>query len=658
MNRDPLLDSADDSIYTLRTTAPGPAGSLPLDPERLRAMSSGELFGWTQNAGMGWNPAQLLRRQFLILSTQGGVRAPDGTPVALGFHTGHWEVGLLVEEAARAIAANGGIPFAAAVSDPCDGRTNGTAGMLDSLPYRNDAAIVLRRLIRSLPTRRGVLGIATCDKGLPAMMMALAGSPDLPCVLVPGGVTLLAEEAEDTAKVQTLATRFARGEIDLDHAADMGCRACGSPGGGCQFMGTAATSQVVAEALGLALPHSALSPSGAAIWRDMAKRSALALMQLDTLGRTTRDVLTPDSLHNAMVLHAAVGGSTNLVLHVPAIAHAAGLPMPTVADWSRINSAVPRLVDALPNGPRHFATVQVFLAGGVPETMLHLRDLGLLKLGAPTVTGRTLGENLEWWEKSDRRSRLRAKLRDLDGIDPDDVILAPERAHAAGLRPTVSFLGGNLAPEGALVKCTAITPSRIGADGVFLHEGPARVFAGEDAAIAAIKAGSVKPGDIMVLIGIGPGCGMPETYQVTAALKHVKDGSGISLITDGRFSGVSTGACIGHVSPEAWAGGPIGRVRDGDTIRLRIDTSRLEGTIDVVSTDAAALAKRGPHPDLVPDLRVPDDTRLWAALQGASGGSWNGCVYDTDRIIELLELGRAARDGLQGRGTAPGPASS
>ena len=642
MNRDPIFDSGDDAIYTLRTTAAGPAGRLPLDAARLRQMSSGELFGWTQNAGMGWSPAALLGRQFLILGTQGGIRAPDGTPVALGYHTGHWEVGLLMEEAARTFAAAGAVPFAAYCSDPCDGRTNGTAGMLDSLPYRNDAAIVLRRLIRSLPTRRGVLGVATCDKGLPAMLMALAGVPELPSILVPGGVTLLAEEAEDTGKVQTLATRFARDEIPLDYAADMGCRACGSPGGGCQFMGTAATSQVVAEALGLALPHGALAPSGPAIWRDLARRSAGALLALDQAGTMTGQILNEDSIHNALVAHAAFGGSTNLVLHVPAIAQAAGLRRPTVDDWARINRAVPRLVDVLPNGPQHYATVQVFLAGGVPEVMLHLRALGLLRLDARTVTGRTLGENLAWWETSERRRRLREKLHTLDGIDPDNVILSPGRAHERGLTSTITFLRGNLAPEGALVKSTALAPELVGADGVFRHEGPARVFASEAHAIATVKSGRVRPGEVMVLIGLGPGCGMPETFQITSALKHMKDGQRIALVTDGRFSGVSTGACIGHVSPEAWAGGPIGRVRDGDRVRLHIDTRALAGTVDVVSVAAGELAARPLHPGLQPDPRVPADTRLWAALQNASGGSWAGCVYDVERITRLLELGRTA----------------
>jgi putative YjhG/YagF family dehydratase len=647
MNPPAFLESSDPAIYTLRTTGPGPAGKLPLTAQLLRNATSGHVFGMTQNAGMGWDPKKLLGKEFLILSTQGGIRAPDGSPVALGYHTGHWEVGLLMEEAARTFAAHGATPFAGYVSDPCDGRSNGTPAMLDSLPFRNDAAIVFRRLIRSLPTCRGVVGVATCDKGLPAMMMALAGTKHLASVLVPGGTTLKSEEGEDTAKVQTLAARFAQEEITLDYAANMGCRACGSPGGGCQFMGTAATSQVVGEALGMSLPHSALSPSGAAVWRDMARRSALALMALESQGRTLADILTEDSLHNAMVCHAAFGGSTNLVLHVPAIAHAAGLRRPTVEDWARINAQVPRLVDVLPNGPTHFATVDVFLAGGVPEVMLHLRDLGLLKLNALTVTGQTLGENLAWWEKSERRARFRAKLRELDGIDPDRVILPPEKARAAGLTSTVSFLRGNLAPEGALVKSTAIDPKLLDADGVFFHEGPARVFGSEDAAITAIKsrgADALRQGEIVVLCGIGPAAGMPETYQITSAIKYLPKTKGVVLLTDARFSGVSTGPCIGHISPEAWAGGPIGKLRDGDTLRVRIDTRKLEGSVDFIrsaaSTSAqtaeAELAARPASEKLVPNPNIPADTELWAALQSVSGGSWGGCVYDVPRIKQLL----------------------
>src|SRR3984957_12562961 len=175
-----LMESHDDSIYSITTKAPGPGGKLPLTDDMLRNWASGDLFGLTQDAGMGWDPSQLGRREFLILSTSGGIRADDGSPIALGYHTGHWEVGLLAQAAAREFKALGSIPFAGSVTDPCDGRTQGTRGMMDSLPYRNDAAIVLRRLIRSLPRRSGVMGIATCDKGLPAMMMAIAGSTKLP----------------------------------------------------------------------------------------------------------------------------------------------------------------------------------------------------------------------------------------------------------------------------------------------------------------------------------------------------------------------------------------------------------------------------------------------------------------------------------------------
>src|SRR5438034_1426754 len=246
-----ITDSGDSTLYDVRSKAPGPRGSLPITPEMLLQKPSGDLFGWSQNAGMGWDPAALGGKEFLILSTHGGIRAADGTPVALGYHTGHWEVGLLMDAAARELKSRGAVPFAAYCTDPCDGRTQGTSGMFDSLPYRNDAATVFGRLIRSLPTRSGVIGIATCDKGLPAMMMALAGTRDLPGVLVPGGVTLPPSNGEDAGKVQSLGARFAHGLISLPEAAQLGCRACASPGGGCQFLGTAATSQVVGEALGM-----------------------------------------------------------------------------------------------------------------------------------------------------------------------------------------------------------------------------------------------------------------------------------------------------------------------------------------------------------------------------------------------------------------------
>ena len=640
-----LSGSVDEDMYDVRTHASGPTGNLPLGPEFLREAPSGNVFGWTQDAAMGWNPSDLGKKEFLILSTQGGLRSSDGSPIALGYHTGHWEVGLLAQAAAEELKRHDAIPFAGFVSDPCDGRTQGTAGMMDSLPYRNDAATVLRRLIRSLPTRRGVLGIATCDKGLPAMLMALATQSSLPCVLVPGGVTLLPEKGEDAGKIQSIGARFAHGLITLEEASELGCRACASPGGGCQFLGTAATSQVVAEALGLAVTHSALAPSGQAIWLDMARRSAQALLEMESNQVTTGDILTEDSLHNAMVTHAAFGGSTNLLLHIPAIAHAAKLPRPRVEDWLRINRQTPRLVDALPNGPVGFGTVQVFLAGGVPEVMLHLRELGLLKLSAKTVDVKTLGESLDEWQHSERRHKLREQLKSLDGVDPDDVIMNPTKARERGLTSTIAFLNGNLAPHGAIIKSTAIDPSVVDADGVYRRIGPARVFTSERAAIAAVKGLSenpVKVDDIIALIGCGPmGTGMEETYQLTSALRYLPEGKTIALITDARFSGVSTGACIGHVGPEALAGGPLGKLRDDDMIQIIIDRVNLSGSIDLIVDDdpvqgSRLLNSRSSHPDLKPNPELPDDTRLWAAMQNVSGGTWGGCVYDVEEIIERL----------------------
>jgi xylonate dehydratase len=296
----------------------------------------------------------------------------------------------------------------------------------------------------------------------------------------------------------------------------------------------------------------------------------------------------------------------------------------------------------------------VFLAGGVPEVMLHLRALGLLDLAALTADGTPLGESLAVWETSERRRRLRARLVSEDGVDPDHVIFAPDAARAKGLRSTITFVGGNIAPEGAVVKSTAIDPAALDAEGVYRLVGRARVFTTERAAIAAVKSradDAIRAGDVVILCCRGPlGAGMEESYQVTAALKYLPEARNVPLVTDARFSGLSTGPCIGHVSPEALAGGPLGKLRDGDRVRVEIDTRGLRGTVDLVVPDGAdawraddaELARRAPRSDLAPDPDLPDDTRLWAALQAASGGVWSGAVYDVPRILERLEAGRRA----------------
>lgn len=599
---------------------------------------------------MGWKAAEIGRDPYLILSTSGGLRSSDGSPIALGYHTGHWELDELVREAAKTFRGSEVLPFSAAVSDPCDGRSQGTSGMFDSLPYRNDAAITMRRLIRSLPRRKGVLGIATCDKGLPAMMLALAGCGDLPGVIVPGGVTLPANAAEDAGKVQTISARFVHGMISYDYAAEMGCKACGSPGGGCQFLGTAATSQVVAEALGIALPHSALCPSGEPVWKELAQRSALALVELANQGISISRILTQQAIENAMLLHAAFGGSTNLLLHIPAIAHAADLSVPAIEDWIHVNRSTPRLVDALPNGPRNHPTVQVFMAGGVPEVMLHLRSQNLLHLDVLTATGKTLDENLNEWERSDTRKIARNRLFELDGVDPDQVIFNAEHARKSGYSAALVFPKGNIAPDGSVIKATSIDPSVIDVDNVYRHTGPARIFCRESDAINAIKGlGSSKivRGEVIVLAGCGPaGTGMEETYQLTSALKYLPWGKHVPILTDARFSGVSTGACIGHIGPEALAGGPIGKLRDGDILQIEINRNTLSGSIHFIGTDIRSplplakatkeLESREPNPKLGAHPDLPADTKLWAALQAASGGTWAGCVYDPDKIIAAL----------------------
>jgi putative YjhG/YagF family dehydratase len=300
-------------------------------------------------------------------------------------------------------------------------------------------------------------------------------------------------------------------------------------------------------------------------------------------------------------------------------------------------------VDSLPNGPKGHPTVQVFLAGGVPEVMLHLRRAGLLDTGALTVSGEKLDAVLDWWEQSERRAALRKVLRERDGIDPGEVIMDPDAARRRGLTSTVTFPKGNLAPGGSVIKSTAIDPTVVDADGVYRKTGPARVFHTEKDVTAAIKGGAIRPGDVVVLMCRGPmGSGMEEIFAITVALRYLDFGKHVAVITDARFSGVSTGACIGHVTPEALAGGPIGKVREGDRIEIVIDRERLEGSVNLVVNGSAqegarVLAARSMPTDLTADPDLPPETRLWAALQEVGGGTWGGCIFDVDAIIERLK---------------------
>ncbi|PJR62447.1 YjhG/YagF family D-xylonate dehydratase [Raoultella sp. T31] len=648
MSIDDIFAGDNPDIYRVRTHAPGPQGELPLTGDMLINRPSGDIFGMTMNAGMGWSPDELNQDGILLLSTLGGLRGQDGKPVALALHQGHYELDIQMKAAAEVIKNHHALPYAVYVSDPCDGRTQGTTGMFDSLPYRNDASMVMRRLIRSLPGAKAVIGVATCDKGLPATMMALASQHDKATVLIPGGATLPALHGEDNGKVQTIGARFANGELSLQDARRAGCQACASSGGGCQFLGTAGTSQVVAEGLGLAIPHSALAPSGEPVWTEIARASARAALLLSQKGITTKDILTDRAIENAMMVHAAFGGSTNLLLHIPAIAHQAGCHIPTVEDWIRINKQVPRLVSVLPNGPVYHPTIRAFMAGGVPEVMLHLRQLGLLHEDVMTVTGSTLGENLDWWQCSERRQIFKNLLLSQEQVDPQEVIMSAQQAQKRGLTSTMTFPVGNIAPEGSVIKSTAIDPSVINEEGIYYHQGVAKVYLSEKTAIYDIKHDKIKAGDILVIIGAGPsGTGMEETYQVTSALKHLSYGKHVSLITDARFSGVSTGACIGHVGPEALAGGAIGKLRSGDLIEIKIDCKQLQGEVNFLGLANAQtlpsreeatiiLNGRSSHPDLMPDPDLPDDTQLWAMLQAVSGGTWRGCIYDVHKISAAL----------------------
>jgi putative YjhG/YagF family dehydratase len=630
-------------ILNFPIKSPGPDGKLSYTADDLLYRPSGDLFGISQNAGMSGSGSRATDPNMVILSTLGGWPGK-----AIGAHTGHNELYQLVEAAADEFTRLGKLPFALFTSDTCDGRTQGTQWASISLPSRNVIYKSLATQLRGIPCAEGVVGIATCDKGLPAMTMLVASlrkyPGNLPGIIVPGGVTLPPEHGEDAGTIQSLGARFAKGVINLEQAQDLGCKACATPGGGCQFFGTAATAQCVAEAMGLTLPHAALAPSGFPIWHEIARQSAEAICNLRDAGVGIEHILTEESIENAMVIHAAMGGSTNLLLHIPAIAHSAGLYSPKREDFHRVNLKVPRIVDCLPTGIH--PTIRVFMAGGVPEVMLHLSEQGLLHLDCMTVNGKTLGENLEEWRVSDRRKILRERLLKEDGVDPDDVILPPAKAKSLGFGSTVAYPTGNLAPEGSVVKSTSISRKLLDENGIYHKVAPCRTFTSEGKAIQAIKSGEVVPGEVLVIMCRGPlGAGMPETFEVTAALKSIPELSSCALLTDARFSGVTTGPCFGHLSPEALAPDSLlAKLQDGDLIEIYLDTIKLEGSINMVGESAQVSAEEGAEilrnrprrTDLEFDELMPDYIRQWGLIQHLSGGPWAGCVEDFEQLENRL----------------------
>ncbi len=672
MSEKKLFPLSDDDRQ-IATTAPARTTPLAISGEAFDG-PSGDQFGLQQNAGMIGDNQRLnpVAPNVHVVSTHGGFIGSNGERLAVSAHTGSAELHRLIAGACDQLVTDGFLPIASYCSDNCDGRTQGTLGGFDSLPSRNDAYRAMIGQCRSLPQRRGVLGVATCDKGLPATMMMLAAAGkqlNLPGIVVLGGVALppsidesnravweaAGVSPEDAGKSQSLGSRIALGQVTVDQASLIGCAACATVGGGCQFFGTAATAQVIAEALGMALPHTALAPSGQAIWADSGRRAAEALKAMIEAGISMQDILTQDAVHNAMVIHAMSGGSTNLLLHVPAVCRKAGLEIPTVEQWNNVNRDVPRILSVLPNGPRNHVTVRAFLAGGVPEMMLHARALGLLKLDAMTVSGARLGDVLEEWEKSDRREYVRETLREQDGVDPDEVIMAPQKAKSMGLEATVIIHRGNLAPEGALVKSSVMDPELFDANGVFKTVRNARVFTGIQACMQAIRSGTIDQNDAIILIGLGPMVGMPEIANVTNALKDIPGLEHVVVITDARFSGHNKGASFGHVTPEALKGGPIGKVLDGDKIQVYVNRPDLEASIDLVihhdgewsvERGSQALQGRQSRKDLMIDPRCPEEVIQFGL---STGSAWEGCVADTAALARLMGYGPILPEALRSR---------
>ena len=505
--------------------------------------------------GTGWKPEDLGKPQILVESTFGDS------------HPGSGHLDRLTAAACHGVAEAGGKGARYFCTDMCDGESQGTDGINYSLASRELIADMIEVHGGATPFDGGVF-IASCDKGMPANLMGLCRL-NIPAVVVPGGTMNAGPELLTLEQLGMYSAKYERGEIDearLDWAKCNACPSCGA----CSFIGTASTMQIMAEAMGLALPGSALLPATSPDLEDFAFRAGKQAVALAERGLKPSDIVTMDSLENAILVHAAISGSTNTLLHLPAIAHELGLTIDGDT-FDRLHRGAHFLLDIRPTGrwPAEF----FYYAGGVPAIMEEIRPF--LHLDVLTVTGKTLGENLDelkangfyercqaWLDEANARRGLNLTRRDI--IRPWDAPI--------GSDGSVAVLRGNLAPDGAVIKHTACPKE--------MHRAllRARPFDSEEACIDAVLHHRVKPGDAVFIRYEGPkGSGMPEMFYTSEAISSDRElGRSIALITDGRFSGASTGPVIGHCSPEAQAGGPIALVEEGDLILIDVPARRLE----------------------------------------------------------------------------------
>ena len=513
----------------------------PLRSQRLRLVNHQ---GDALRLGMNWTEEDLGKPQVLVDSADG-----------MG-HPGTFHFRSLVEEVSNGVYEAGGKPGVFTVSDICDGVVQATAGMSYSLISRDIMAAMVEIHALGHP-HDGMVLISGNDKSVPAHLIAMARC-DLPAIYLPGGTQMNAPDYVTSDQMWPMGADVERGDIpreDLELAQHGACPTCGA----CQFMGSASTGQVLGEALGLALPGSALTPAPLTKLLRYARATGKQSVRLIQSDLTARRILTRDAFENAIIIHAAVGGSTNALLHLPVAAREAGVDL-TIDDFDRIHRRVPVLANVKTTG--RYPVEYFWYAGGVPAVMLELRDM--LHQNCLTVTGKTVGENLDEIAASPTYFAERRGYLNNVKVAKNEIIRP--REDPFGTDGGVAVLYGNLAPGGAMIKAFSVPRE------MHVHTGPARVFDFEEEAVHALVARQVKPGDVLVIRYEGPRAnGMPEMYYATAVLSNDPAlNTTTAIVTDGRYSGAMKGPCIGHVAPEAIEGGPIALVHDGDLIEINV----------------------------------------------------------------------------------------